>query len=651
MENCLSIRPDPNYYTVDRKKLLDFKPLHKRLSGNFLDYDYPLSKYYKEAHTFIIKNFYSLFNHVSNEFTPNLVVKFDSMSSFNGTVKNVIQLGTQLLAIDGFSQQMKVDTMFAVMLHEMWHKRFTNRDIAKAYTTPTIPLKEYYDSKDIEKVFTKLLPDKVTADIFNILEDYRIEKLGLRDFPGYVFYFDVHREFCIELHKGKKINQTMLPQLAMEYLMFKILLPELREAYMGFIDDTYKGLKNPKYNKKNILELIKKFDDYIHRNARMVYSDDVRDVIKASQELAAMIPKGMKDEVNKDIDALGKGFTGTGEKYFMDSDKKEEEGYKGTKKEVEKTIEGEIDKAEGTRSGNRSGGDSEDTDRSREEKLEFGSAASGVFDSVVIYNPKCKNVDKSIYQEALKMSGNIARNLGFLSAKLNQLNQEYELSEGELDEDELYSISFSNNLFFEEEPKPGFEFDFGILIDESGSMRAGGGVKIRNATIAALSCVLSMNQSQHVNLFVYGHSQGRHGKFINGQFEMYEYINTKRKISDWKNVFAASANGGNADGYAIAKLGEIMIKDSKAKNKILVVISDGMPAAYNYEGVLAEQHIKGVVTLLEKSGIEVIQICIDNIARSSFMFKNFIPYDSMGNFIKKFREILQKRLTQFTENL
>ena len=120
-------------------------------------------------------------------------------------------------------------------------------------------------------------------------------------------------------------------------------------------------------------------------------------------------------------------------------------------------------------------------------------------------------------------------------------------------------------------------------------------------------------------------------------------------VIPWKNIFAVGAKGGNADGFAIAKVGEIMMNDSKNKNKILVVISDGLPAAAGYGGDKGEKHVKSVVDALEKKGIEVVQICIDNIENSGKMFKNFIPFDNMGNFIKKLKEVLQKKLTKFSD--
>jgi len=645
MEGCPNIEIDLGHYKVDRDIILDFKPIEKRLSCNFLKYDYPKDEYYQVATQYIIRNFYSLFNYVSNEFTPNLTVKADTMVSFNGTDHNLIQLGTKLFALEGLSQQLKVDAVYGIMIHEMYHKRYTNKDFCENYL-PNFTMDVYYDNPKVKKQLEKTFVDVVMSDIFNILEDYRIEKLGMREFPGYVFFFDQVRRLSISIHKGKKPNELILASLISEFIMFRILLPELIDCFYKFIDETYKVIKKPAYPKSTILDVIKIIDSYINNNLKLVYSDNIVDVIQASKEIHDLIPRKILNELNQDINAKGKGFTNIADDFFFDNGA-------ATEKEFDEDvlavlgdiIDDQIEKAEALRNDNK--GKEDENEKYRFEKLETENSIGGIYDTCVIYNPKCRNVDQKVYKDAKKMASNIARNLGFLASKLNQINNEFELTEGDLDEDELYSISYSKNLFYEEEPVPGFELDFGILIDESGSMKER--EKIKNAILAALGIILSAKESKHVNLFVYGHSQSRHRG--NHGVELYEYYNTKRKVCDWRNIFAATANGNNADGYAIEKVGEIMMKDSKAKQKILVVISDGMPHAAQYEGEPAEKHVWDVVSSLERKGIEIIQICIDNIDRSNHMFKHFIPFDNMGTFIKKFGDILQKKLIRFSSNL
>ena len=177
------------------------------------------------------------------------------------------------------------------------------------------------------------------------------------------------------------------------------------------------------------------------------------------------------------------------------------------------------------------------------------------------------------------------------------------------------------------------------------------GEKRKMAILAALAVALGVKDGNHVNLFVYGHSIFRHSMDLTTSgVELYEYFNNKRKVSDWRNIFSVNACGGNADGYAIAKVGEIMLKDSKAAKKVLIVISDGEPSAYKNQQT-GEAHVRMVVELLEKKGIEVIQICVDNIERSPFMFKHFIPFESNDKFIRELIRLIQKHLIRFADNI
>lgn len=644
MVGCPKIEPDLSYYKVDRDIILDFKPIERRLSCNFLNYDYPKDEFYNVAIQFVIKNFYSLFNYISNEFTPNLIVKPDTMLSFNGCDHNIIQLGAKILAIDGLSQQMKVDALYSIMIHEMFHKRYTNCNFRETYLSH-VKYEVYYDNPAVKKQLDKIFFDSVMKDVFNILEDYRIEKLGMREFPGYVFFFDQCRKLSLEIHVNKKPNELMLASFISEYIMFRILLPELLSWFFKFMDETYVAIKNPKHSKGDILKIINNIDNYITNNLKLVYSDNILDVIHASKEIHDLIPKKILNELNQDIGAKGKGYTNILDDYFFDNVKEIDEDFEDKLPNIYTLIDDEINKAEKSRNDSKSKED--ENDKYRTEKLNTENSIGGIYENCIIYNPKCRNIDQSIYNDAKRMAMGISRNLGFLASRLNQTNNEFELIEGELDEDELYSIGFSNNIFYEEESIPGFEFDFGILVDESGSMSEK--KKINNAILASLGIILSVKDSKHVNLFVYGHSQGRHR--TNNGVELYEYYNSKRKVCDWRNIFAVTANGNNADGYAIEKVGEIMLKDSKARKKILIVISDGMPHAAQYRGEPAEQHVMSVVNDLENKGIEIIQICIDNIDRSNFMFKHYIPFDTMGNFVKKLGDILQKKLIKFASNL
>lgn len=629
MLNKNNVKINDNFYDVERESLLLFKDLNERLSCNFLNYDIPDSVFIKEITTFLIKNFYGIFNFITKEFSPNINVNLHSYASFCSITENKIQLGVELLLLKDISQQKKVDSIYAVMLHEMLHKRYTNYDILINLFPEEFTLENLYSkTKNANEILLKTLSNETNKSIFNILEDRRIERLGLQEFPGYVFYFDQLRSlvFFLHLQREHEINIDIF----MNYLLYSILLPELKSVYFDHIIDKF-SMGTFKITKKEFLDFTLKLDKYIITNETLVYSDLFTDLIKATNDIYNFFPPHINKQINKQYN-IGP-LSDLNEIKDLN---KSNENFQELEKHISELLEN-IEK-EYVESYNRN------IEKPRIEKINIINCASDVYNTVSIYQPKCNLINTKIYNQSKKISSDIARNLGFISSRLNAHNQEFELNEGEIDEDELYSISYSSDIFYTEEIKPGFSFDLGILIDESGSMS---GIKKFNAIVAALGCILGTKDHNHINLFVYGHSNNRHDDVV----ELYEYFNKNRGVSDWKNIFAVSSNGGNADGYAIAKMGEIMIEDSNNKNKILIVISDGYPAAKNYSGHLAEEHVKKVVDLLDNKGIEIVQICIDNISSSPKMFKNYIPFDNIGNFINKFKNFLQTKLIKFSEEI
>lgn len=623
-------------YPVNREELLQSKPLEKRLSCNFLKYEYDNEWYYVHAHRFLFKQFHDLFKFVTLESIPVINIDPETNESNCSIINNKIQLGTKLLYDKRYSQQFKVDVLFAIMIHEMFHKTITNASLKKYFCIND----EYYDNQLLIKSVKEKIKTVLYGNILNILEDRRIERLGLQIFPGYVFYFDEKRKHALQIHK-EFVNDIHLikdeTSLIMNFILYKILLPELYNVYFLAIEKYYKFKTTEKYGYKKIIKIIGYIDEYIDNNENIVYSDKIEDLFIATEMILSFIPLNMKKDLMKQNE-----YNDVNQPMNFESGEETDECHSNSCDKIKLLLKKE---SENLKDNN------EQVNKSdievRYDELNRPNAANGVFNSVKITTTNYKFTNEEILKQALPHSSKISTNLAFLASRLNLTNYNYKLNEGEIDEDELYSISYSNDIFYIEEDKPGFELDFGILIDESGSMNDKD--KIQHATIVALSCILAMKDKDFINLFVYGHSNMRgSGKVFQG-VELYEYYNKKRKVDNWKNIFTAKASGGNADGYAIQKVAEIMMKDSPSKNKILVVISDGLPAATNYGGEKAEIHVKTTVNSLELKGFEIIQICIDNIERSKYMFKNYIPFND--NFIKDFNDFLSKKITVISNNL
>lgn len=644
-----------NFYDVDKEFFLGNKPLEKRLSSGFISYDWIRDDkdYIEKAVRFITRTAYTLFTFITQEQTPAIALDIKDHNAYCDLVFNKLHIGLKSLVNKKVPSQVKVDSIIATIYHEMYHKKYTIPGLRAMIGLPDKA--PYYKNPDVEKWIKEFLIDDTFKSILNIIEDRRIEANGAFDFPGYSFYFEESRKYAFFLHSGKKVLPPYEVYI-LDFLMMKFLLPELMPKFKETFEHGLKVLKDYKGTKQmseeefsknletheKVSELFEKMDAYINSHPGICFSDNFEHVVEATKVLYEMIPKDMKDSINQAINKGDiKGFIRltelAGGKSFTDAEGMDipDEILKA----MDAVISDELEKIEK---------EAADALKNQErkvhtEKIKSKDANFGYDDFEIIEDP-AGVIDTLLYADAKKISRNICNNLGFLDSRFVRDTSTFELSEGELDEDELYSISFDNrNIFQDIEDIPSYALDFGILLDESGSMSG----RIEEAKLAVLSMLLGLKDNKHINLFVYGHT-ANHG---NGKaIQIYKYFNTLQRCTDYRKLFNAKARSNNADGYAIEKVAEIM-KESKAKDKIMIVVSDGQPSAYGYGGQSGETHVREVVDRLEAEGITVIQVCMAYIENSGKMFKHYVPFERDGVFFDNLKKILLTKLNQFADSI
>lgn len=650
-EECdLSFLHD-NFYNIDKDFFLQYKSLKERLSSNYINYSIVNKNdiyFYEKALRYLTKTAFGLFQFVTNEKIPNIDFNFKTEESYCSLNTNKIQIGIGLLTQENIPLQVKVDTLVAIVFHEQYHKKYTIGDISKNLNLQVQT--DYYNNKEVQNFLKEKLPTKLYGIIHNILEDRRIESLGADDFPGYTFFFEECRKYATFLHSEKKFSPQLPEAILLDYLLIKILLPELETKFFEQVE--LYGASLPELSKSSIigtsgvslfsneLKEIKKllhiFKNYIEFNTKTIFSKKWSDILNETKKIHDLFPKDMQEKLNNANNAyinitveLGGENKNKGEKIELSAE---------DLLKLETAISDEIKKME--KEANEKDAQHEE-EKTKIEKVVSKNNISN-YSTIEMIQETLKPIDYLIYNEARNSAKNIFANLGFLDSKYNRTNEEYELLEGELDETELYSIGFNKHIFEEIEDVPGYALDFGILLDESGSM----GSNIKEAKKAVLSLLLGLKDNKHINLYVYGHTANVGQR--TSDIQMYKYYNTLERIEDWRTIFSARSRGNNADGYAIEKVAQIM-RASKSKDKILCVVSDGQPHANNYGGYLAESHVRNITQSLENEGITVIQICMAFIENSPKMFKHFIPYEKNGKFFDNLKKILLTKLNQFAD--
>jgi nitric oxide reductase activation protein len=102
----------------------------------------------------------------------------------------------------------------------------------------------------------------------------------------------------------------------------------------------------------------------------------------------------------------------------------------------------------------------------------------------------------------------------------------------------------------------------------------------------------------------------------------------------------------NRDGNAIYASAQKVKKESQQpmSNKLMIILSDGQPAAWNYGGMDSHAHVRKVVKHIESDGWNVIQVGIGGISQDAQarMFNNHIFVENMNELAPKMGKIIRK---------
>ena len=158
-------------------------------------------------------------------------------------------------------------------------------------------------------------------------------------------------------------------------------------------------------------------------------------------------------------------------------------------------------------------------------------------------------------------------------------------------------VFYKNNL-----PNEIPRISVGLLLDESGSMSCGD-----RASYARASAIILYDFCQALNIpiMVYGHSTG-----WGSDVDLYSYAEFDSIDKDDKyRLMDISARGSNRDGAALRFVAEQLSKRTE-EVRILILVSDGQPAARGYSGTAAEEDLRGIKQEYKRKGILFVAAAI-----------------------------------------
>lgn len=166
--------------------------------------------------------------------------------------------------------------------------------------------------------------------------------------------------------------------------------------------------------------------------------------------------------------------------------------------------------------------------------------------------------------------------------------------------------------------------DVCVLIDESGSMRGTNIASARKCAILLNEVFLRLKQC---DFYVYGHT-------ADNQHMGEVTINVYR--DHWnRNRYAlgkVESYSNNKDSVAIEETYK-MVRKQTSKPLLMFVISDGAPNAYGLRGQPAVEEVKKVVNRIESNGDTLVcQIAIESHFRPQDMFNHYVVMTDMNTF-------------------
>ena len=158
-------------------------------------------------------------------------------------------------------------------------------------------------------------------------------------------------------------------------------------------------------------------------------------------------------------------------------------------------------------------------------------------------------------------------------------------------------VFYKNNL-----PNEIPRISVGLLLDESGSMSCGD-----RSTYARAAAIILYDfcQSLNIPIMVYGHSTG-----WGSDVDLYSYAEFDSIDKDDKyRLMDISARCSNRDGAALRFVAEQLSKRTE-EVRILILVSDGQPAASGYSGTAAEEDLRGIKQEYKRKGILFVAAAI-----------------------------------------
>lgn len=493
----------------------------------------------------------------------------------------------------GFSLANSVDVLTGMALHEAAHAQFSDKEF-----------------------FTEIPGNPFMGAVRNLVEDLYIEKLTVLLYPGYNGYFLKHRHYIFDLGK------THPPEISGANPMHIELNTRTADLILMLRSTTDYQSKIPRVHKavdfiKRALD-VKKFEHLQKVNSRglamRVYDELFGNIVQ--HDIAFVKPVSIVDQYSNKYNAPSDN-TGNGN------------GNNNGKTTISENMQQMVQNLR-----------QEEVNVANMDELNGASYSNPDLPPppmVIFRKPVISETAPERYSKARsEIAPHIIRLRNKLSwANTRQVINQYGLPSGELDQDSLYQIPYSNKVFSRTQvvETRTRNLDMGLLIDCSSSMTAkinDGVTRLDLSLNLASLFVEAMEPINSVQTWVFGFSQ----KVLVDITELYSpSLTTKNRLG------TIQADGTTPEGSALKYCAARLISQGRhLVPKVLIVLADGNPNPGREKALVKEQARR-----LQNMGCKLIHISISEQV-TPYGYQHSIPWSDYYTVISHFGKTLRALL-------
>ena len=561
----------------------------------------------------------------------NIRIQLNVDAETSCTDGKTVIVSTKVYDDNKIDNNVKLDVFLGTTIHEFSHILYT--DMAE---------------------IRKNRPNKFLFNLFNTIEDERIEYNTTQNYPGYANFIGQAKYYYFDLLYKKAEKQDDLMDV-LQNILYIVRYPARVDTKVI-------------YRHQVLFDKIKKVLCDFGNNSKEAY-DKAEKIYKLLLDYFKFPPPPPEEQQEGDEEqdqsdsSEGQSDSGEGQE-GSDGSSDPQNSKQSSQKQDSKDNEGS-DKNSKTQSSPKSGSDEGSAGKKKQEPIkaytqeEIKQAAEKLaeqmrrlitsntslnsneikdeWDSKEIAD-ECKQIKDDVfivkqedYERRYKADfDTVKQHINGLVNTFSKffVEQEYRLTgmrRGVLDTNKLAEAYQAVETVYSNKFKrttPGL--DVCVLIDESGSMS-------RTNIASARKCAILLNEVflrlKQCDFYVYGHTaDNRHmGEVTINVYR--DHWNRNRyalgKVESYSN---------NKDSVAIEETYK-MVRKQTSKPLLMFVISDGAPNAYGLRGQPAVEEVKKVVNRIESNGDTLVcQIAIESHFRPQDMFNHYVVMTDMNTF-------------------